>query len=199
MAIQQLHYCTHCGTPLLGLVNFCQSCGYPLHPGPQSPRPHLAGCAQASEQAGTARPTFGQRACAAALDAALSGTAALVALMVGTQISVIAWGSSAHTGITGGPALAAAAAVLACYHPAFWVHSGQTPGMRLFGIRLSRADGSPVSLPTAVLREAAMAVSAIPLGAGFLWGTRGRSCRTWHDRIAGTVLTAGHRSTAPEQ
>jgi uncharacterized RDD family membrane protein YckC len=199
MAIQQLHYCTHCGTPLLGLVNFCQSCGYPLHPGPQSPRPHLIGSAQASEQAGAARPSFGQRGAAAALDAALSGAAALVALVVGTQTSVIAWGSNAHTGITGAPALAAAAVVLACYHPAFWVHSGQTPGMRVFGIRLSRTDGSPVSLPTSVLREAAMVVSAIPLGAGFAWTTPGRSCRTWHDRIAGTVLTADPRSTAPER
>lgn len=198
MAIRQLHYCTHCGRPVLRLVNFCQSCGCPLHPGPQSPR-RLSCAPPASEAIGPAAPTFGQRCAAAALDAALSGAAAVVALAVGTQMSVIAWGRDGHTASAGVLGLAAAAVVLAGYHPAFWVRSGQTPGMRLFGIRLSRTDGSPVSTAASVLREAAMIVSAIPLGAGFFWASSGRPGRTWHDRIAGTVLTAEPRPGGRER
>lgn len=65
---------------------------------------------------------------------------------------------------------------------------GQTPGMRLVGLRVIRTDGSDLSVPRAFLRDIGLALSLLPLGLGILaiaWHPRKQG---WHDRIAGTYV-----------
>lgn len=63
---------------------------------------------------------------------------------------------------------------------------GQTIGKMLMGLRLVADDGGEVGLGQAFLRAAATLLSALPLGAGFLWAVLDLQHRTWHDLIAAT-------------
>ena len=218
MAIEQLNYCNRCGTALVGLPNFCTQCGQPLHPGasgrprlvsarppaPGRPAPARPGQPVAPARFAEAPPSLGLRAGAAALDAALMGVGSLLALTLGTRLSVIALaGSPVHGASPLG--LVGVALVLACYHPFCWARSGQTPGMRLAGITLTQRNGAPVTLGQAVVREIALLGSLLAFGTGFLAARSGPGLRTWHDRRAGTELRsnarpsvrAGARATAP--
>ncbi len=84
----------------------------------------------------------------------------------------------------------ASIAVLAAYQPLFWTRDGGTPGMQLFGIRVTRPDGSSLGPARAIGREVAMLASALPLGLGFAWAALDARGQAWHDRIAGTVVVA---------
>jgi uncharacterized RDD family membrane protein YckC len=71
----------------------------------------------------------------------------------------------------------------------FWVHGGQTLGMRAWRLRLvSATNNGPVSWQQALKRFAAALLSWCCLGAGFLWALFDREKRTWHDRLSGTRL-----------
>jgi uncharacterized RDD family membrane protein YckC len=75
------------------------------------------------------------------------------------------------------------------YFPFFWARSGQTPGMRPFGIRVVRdADGGRLTTGGAILRLLGMWVSALVLYIGFVWVFIDRRRRGWHDLIGGTVV-----------
>ncbi len=75
------------------------------------------------------------------------------------------------------------------YFPYFWAHGGQTPGMRLFHIRVVRdADGGPVGWGSALLRLIGFWISAMVFYIGFLWVFVDRRRRGWFDLIAGTVV-----------
>lgn len=75
------------------------------------------------------------------------------------------------------------------YFPFFWVRSGQTPGMRPFGLYVVRdTDGGRISTGQAILRLIGMWVSAIPVYLGFIWIFIDPRRRGWHDLIAGTVM-----------
>jgi uncharacterized RDD family membrane protein YckC len=198
VAIRQLNYCTHCGMPLFTRggdpVYFCHSCGHGLA-GPPTPavppstsgtgpvRPALVLVADLPHHAGLIR-----RVAAAGVDLFLAGLAALIASAIAVQAAVIV-----HGGHTTGPrtvAWIAGLAVLAVYQPLFWARNGATPGMQLFGIRLTRPDGAAVRPARAIGRELAMVASALPLGLGFAWAAWDARGQAWHDRIAGTVVVA---------
>jgi uncharacterized RDD family membrane protein YckC len=70
----------------------------------------------------------------------------------------------------------------------FWVHGGQTLGMRAWRLRLVSADGGPVSWKQAAIRFAAALLSWSCLGLGFFWALIDREKRAWHDRLSGTRL-----------
>jgi uncharacterized RDD family membrane protein YckC len=75
------------------------------------------------------------------------------------------------------------------YFPYFWTHGGQTPGMRLFHIRVVRdSDGGPVGWGPAFLRLIGYWISSIVFYVGFLWVFVDRRRRGWFDLIAGTVV-----------
>lgn len=63
---------------------------------------------------------------------------------------------------------------------------GQTIGKMVMGLRLVADHGGEVGLGQAFLRSAAALLSALPLGAGFLWAVIDLQHRTWHDLIAAT-------------
>ncbi len=78
------------------------------------------------------------------------------------------------------------------YFPYFWATGGQTPGMRIFRLRVVKdADGSKIGWGTALLRYIGLVlidsiVFGIPIG--LLWIFFDKRRRAWHDLIAGTCV-----------
>ncbi len=70
----------------------------------------------------------------------------------------------------------------------FWVHGGQTLGMRTWRLRLTRADGGPVGWRMALVRYAAALLALAPLGLGYWWALFDKDKCAWHDRLSGTRL-----------
>ena len=73
----------------------------------------------------------------------------------------------------------------------FWVHGGQTLGMRSWRLRLKAADGTRVRWGQALVRFLGACLSWLPLGLGFLWALADPRRRTWHDRLSSTVIVDG--------
>jgi uncharacterized RDD family membrane protein YckC len=65
---------------------------------------------------------------------------------------------------------------------------GQTIGKMIFGLRVLRVDGQPVTFLRALARTASYAPSAIPLFLGFFWVGFTSGKRSWHDKISGTMV-----------
>ena len=66
--------------------------------------------------------------------------------------------------------------------------SGQTPGMRLLGIRLISARGGAPGPARGLLRLLALAPSVLPAGLGWLWALFDREHRALHDHLAGSYV-----------
>ena len=64
----------------------------------------------------------------------------------------------------------------------FWVHGGQTLGMRAWRIRVVRNDGKRLTWLQAIGRFAAGIVAAGPAGLGLWWSVFDPRKRGWHDR-----------------
>jgi uncharacterized RDD family membrane protein YckC len=73
------------------------------------------------------------------------------------------------------------------YNIGFWLVAGQTPGKRVMGVRVIRADGQRVGLRNALVRYWAYWISTF-LFLGFLWILVDGRRRGWHDKLAGTVV-----------
>ena len=68
---------------------------------------------------------------------------------------------------------------------------GRTLGKRATECKVvDAASEEAIGFGRGALRTAAMVVSAIPLGLGFLWPLWDRQRRTFHDMIAGTRVIA---------
>ncbi len=78
----------------------------------------------------------------------------------------------------------------------FWVHGGQTLGMRAWRIRVVRDDGGPLGWARAIARFAAGIVAALPLGLGLWWSALDAEKRGWHDRLTRTRVV---RASPPPQ
>jgi len=80
------------------------------------------------------------------------------------------------------------------YFPYYWSSSGQTPGMKMMGIRVVRdRDGGPVTGGQAVLRLLGYWVSGFVFYLGYIWIFIDKRKRGWHDLIAGTVVVEAAR------
>ena len=77
-------------------------------------------------------------------------------------------------------------AVSAAFFTWFWVHGGQTLGMRAWRLRLVADDGGPVGWQRAAWRFLAAMLSLACLGMGFLWVLIDREGLAWHDRLSKT-------------
>ena len=64
--------------------------------------------------------------------------------------------------------------------------NGQTLGMMLLGLRITRPNGEKVDLGRAAARAAMAYVSGIAIGLGYLWALWDPEKRTWHDIVADT-------------
>jgi len=72
------------------------------------------------------------------------------------------------------------------YNAVLTAMNGQTIGQQLTGVIVLAPDGHILPTNTAILRTAALALSILPLGLGFLWMLWDKDKLTWHDRIANT-------------
>jgi uncharacterized RDD family membrane protein YckC len=78
--------------------------------------------------------------------------------------------------------------VSAVYFTYFVWDGGQTPGKRIFSLKVITREGGDPGLSTALTRWMAYMISAVPLGAGFFWALFDREGLTWHDRLTGTTV-----------
>ncbi|HEB82578.1 MAG TPA: RDD family protein [Gammaproteobacteria bacterium] len=74
------------------------------------------------------------------------------------------------------------------YFAWFWIHGGQTLGMKTWRIRLVSENGYPVTWKTAAIRYLTAMLSWGLCCLGFLWALFDSKKRSWHDIISGTVL-----------
>ena len=81
---------------------------------------------------------------------------------------------------------AALLAIAAAFFCGFWVHGGQTVGMRAWRIRVVREDGRPLEWPRAVARFGLGLLAALPAGLGLWWSLFDARKRGWHDRLTDT-------------
>jgi len=85
--------------------------------------------------------------------------------------------------------------VVAAFFCGFWVHGGQTLGMRAWRIRVVRDDGGTLTWPRAAARFAMGVIAAVPAGLGLWWSLLDESKRGWHDRWTRTrVVRTGPTS-----
>jgi uncharacterized RDD family membrane protein YckC len=89
-----------------------------------------------------------------------------------------------------GKVLVAAAwsAVLVSYFVVFWTSTGQTPGMRALGLRVTTYDGDLLGIGKALIRVVGLGLAIVPLFAGFLPVLVDDRRRALQDFMAGTVV-----------
>ena len=108
------------------------------------------------------------RAIALAIDTVI---AQVIVLFGGAVLTLVAsLVSDAKLDTTVGKVLAGAAwaIVVASYFVLFWTTAGQTPGMRLLGLRVLGHDGGHPTFWRSVVRLIGLGLAIIPLFAGFL-------------------------------
>lgn len=178
--MNQARKCHHCGAPDYG-TPFCPSCQSPMVRAPGDPQPAGVEAGEvALEAAGFFRRFF-----------------ALMTdyLIVGIAADLVGFAYRLGTGGTGPvlpmkASLAISFALFTAYCTILLGENGQTLGKRLFGIRVVRSGGGPVTYTRAFWRTLLYALSWQPLflGLGFLWALWDRRKQTWHDKIVDTVV-----------
>jgi uncharacterized RDD family membrane protein YckC len=125
------------------------------------------------------------RGVALVVDAVLAHTAFLV---VAGSIALIASLARAFhtTWLTGSLLGAGWAVVVASYFVFFWSTTGQTPGLRLMGLRVVTGSGRPPVVWRSLVRLVGLILAIIPLGAGFLPVLVDGRRRALQDYLAGT-------------
>jgi uncharacterized RDD family membrane protein YckC len=121
------------------------------------------------------------------LDALLAQLAFLVAAASIALVLALAGGLGPNWldgTLAGGGWLLATAA----YFAAFWSSTGQTPGMRVVGVRVIGPAGTPPSALRSLARFVGLIVAIIPLFAGFLPVLVDGRRRGLHDLLSGTVV-----------
>jgi uncharacterized RDD family membrane protein YckC len=133
------------------------------------------------------------RAIAAAVDAALvTGVAAIVAGATALVLSLFPLTHNLRTVLVAIGGTVFFIWVVA-YFATFWSTTGQTPGNRVMRIQVIRIGGGPLKPRWALLRVVGVALSVIPLFAGFvpiLFNDRRRGFADW---LARTVVVRVER------
>jgi uncharacterized RDD family membrane protein YckC len=125
------------------------------------------------------------------IDGFITGAAVLVMwFVIGT---VIALAGEAGRGLIAGIGFVVSflgfLVIYFLYYPYFWGRTGQTPGMKVMGIRVvSDEDGSPIGMATGFVRLFGYFVSGLVFSLGFIWILVDKRRRGWHDLIAGTCV-----------
>jgi len=76
----------------------------------------------------------------------------------------------------------------ALYFGGSWVTFARSPGMSVLGLRIVRADGSPLDRRHALIRLLAFPLGFLTFGLGFLGIILGRTHQAIYDRIARTAV-----------
>jgi pimeloyl-ACP methyl ester carboxylesterase/uncharacterized RDD family membrane protein YckC len=127
------------------------------------------------------------RGVALGLDAALAQLLALVG--VATVLVVASLVGASRTGALVGTFTGVAwFVIVVAYFTGFWSSAGQTPGMRLMGVRVATMDGHRPSLARSLLRLVGLFLAIAPAFIGFLPALVDRRRRALQDFIARTVV-----------
>ena len=70
----------------------------------------------------------------------------------------------------------------------FWVHGGQTLGLKTWRCRVCDTNGGNISWRQATIRFLVAIISTFTLGIGFLWSLFHKNRKTWHDIASKTQL-----------
>ena len=70
----------------------------------------------------------------------------------------------------------------------FWMHGGQTLGMRAWKLRLHNLRPGPLSWWQVLLRFMVAIPSGLLFGLGYLWQLVDRKSLSWHDRYSETTI-----------
>ncbi len=87
----------------------------------------------------------------------------------------------------------------ATYQYLLVVYAGNTPGLRLAGLELTRFDGSSTTRSLRRWRVLAAYLSAVSLGMGYVWVLLDEDGLCWHDRITHTHFAPKKRAAADSQ
>lgn len=90
------------------------------------------------------------------------------------------------------------AVVVGTYFVLFWATAGQTPGMRVMGIRLMLPDGRNPGLGRSFVRLIGLGLAIIPFFLGFVPALIDERRRALQDFLAGTVVLYAHADRPPE-
>ncbi len=124
----------------------------------------------------------GERLIAYIVDGILISLIGLVGFVVGTGLVLVFWPLGLIVYLV-------TPLICLSYFPWFWHRTGQTPGLRMFGLRVVRDhDGGPISVGAAMLRLVGYWINSIVFYIGFIWIFIDKRKRCWHDLIAGTVV-----------
>jgi uncharacterized RDD family membrane protein YckC len=81
----------------------------------------------------------------------------------------------------------------------FWLHGGQTRGIRAWRLQLQRTDGGPITLWQALLRFMVAIPSLAFAGLGLLWMLVDREHLAVHDRISESMIVRLPKKQPPWQ
>ena len=110
----------------------------------------------------------------------------LSALLIATAIALLVTKGSLHTHNP----FFRTTLFLICFsfYAWFWLHGGQTLGMRAWKLRLQNKDGRPITIWQALLRFLVAIPSLAFAGLGFLWMLIDKDKMTWYDRFSESVI-----------
>ena len=162
---------------------------------PPAPAPPPVNWQAPPEEAGPAPGVkfagYGARLVAYIVDAFVIGIVIIIASVMFGIVFVGAVATNSGGAAIGGTLLYVVLilAVSFAYFPYFWWKGGQTPGMKMFHLRVVRdADGGPISGMSAFLRLIGFWVNSVVFYIGYIWIFIDKRRRGWHDLIAGTVV-----------
>ena len=136
------------------------------------------------------------RAVALAIDAAIAN----VIVLAGGAILALVGSLVGDVRLDGLERVLAAGAwmtVVGAYFVLFWSTAGQTPGMRLMGVRVMTRRGDRPSVTRSVARVIGLALAILPLFLGFLPVLVDARRRGLPDFLAGTVVLYAERELPP--
>ena len=87
--------------------------------------------------------------------------------------------------------------VVGAYFVLFWSTAGQTPGMRLMGLRVMTRRGRHPGVTRSIVRLVGLVLAIVPLFLGFLPVLVDARRRGLQDFLAGTVVLYVHRELPP--
>lgn len=74
------------------------------------------------------------------------------------------------------------------YFAWFWIHGGQSLGMKTWKIQLRTTNNKKISWKTTSIRFFSAIISWMFFGLGFLWAFVDNKNRCWHDLISNTEI-----------
>jgi uncharacterized RDD family membrane protein YckC len=123
-------------------------------------------------------------------DRLMAGIVDIALVLIGFLLFVLTFVACTAHPPTGKPAMMYAAialvSIFALYQWLFFTFADSTPGMRYAKIALCTFDDENPTRRAMQMRIAALFLSAMPVGLGFLWALFDEDALGWHDRITRT-------------